>query len=130
MDLRVRSDQERFVAPVVRYLALCAYGGLGWHANVIQRGGDVVGFVMDGTEEDDNSYWIGGLLVESAHQGQGIGRDAMVILIDRGRALECETAALSYESDNLIARELYRSLGFVETGEMEGEETVARLPLG
>ena len=55
-DLKVRPDQERFVAPVVRYLALCAYGDLGWNANAIKLGDDYVGFVMSGIEDEDNSF--------------------------------------------------------------------------
>jgi diamine N-acetyltransferase len=35
--------------------------------------------------------------------------------------------ALSYAADNRIARDLYRELGFVETGEMADDEIVARL---
>jgi diamine N-acetyltransferase len=37
--------------------------------------------------------------------------------------------ALSYARENQIARDLYFSIGFRETGEMEGEEIVARLNL-
>jgi diamine N-acetyltransferase len=37
------------------------------------------------------------------------------------------TFALSYEPDNTVARRLYASLGFIETGEQEGHELVARL---
>jgi len=37
--------------------------------------------------------------------------------------------ALSYEPENTVARRLYESLGFRETGETEGEEVVARLTL-
>ena len=34
--------------------------------------------------------------------------------------------ALSYSPENTAARELYASLGFVETGEQEDDEVVAR----
>lgn len=36
---------------------------------------------------------------------------------------------LSYESDNAVARQMYRSFGFEETGEMDGEELIAVLRL-
>ena len=36
---------------------------------------------------------------------------------------------LSYDAENLVARSLYASLGFRETGEREGEEIVASLDL-
>ena len=44
----------------------------------------------------------------------------------------CGTAKycwLSYESDNIAARQLYKSVGFVETDEKDGEEIVAILEL-
>ena len=37
-------------------------------------------------------------------------------------------AALSYEPENTVARRLYASLGFVETGERVEDELVARRP--
>ena len=36
---------------------------------------------------------------------------------------------LSYEPENETARRLYASYGFVETGEMDGEEVIAVLRL-
>ena len=43
-----------------------------------------------------------------------------------GRAKRCW---LSYEPENAAARALYRSFGFRETGEMDGDEVIAVLPL-
>ena len=34
--------------------------------------------------------------------------------------------ALSYDPENTVARSLYASMGFVETGEISDNETVAR----
>ena len=42
----------------------------------------------------------------------------------------CREVALSYEPENTVARRLYASLGFVETGEQEEDELVARRPVG
>jgi len=35
-------------------------------------------------------------------------------------------AALSYDPRNTVARSLYASMGFIETGELDDDETVAR----
>ena len=43
--------------------------------------------------------------------------------IDYNKKAEC--CWLSYEPENEIARRLYRSYEFVETGEMDGEELIA-----
>lgn len=44
----------------------------------------------------------------------------------------CGTAKycwLSYESDNVVAQQLYKSVSFVETDEKDGEEIVAIMKL-
>jgi diamine N-acetyltransferase len=125
--LHVRHDQTAFVQPVTYYLCLCAYGTT-WNPEAITREGAVVGFVMWGVD-DDQSRWIGGLVVDADVQRQGIGRGAVRQLLQRfGDEPDCPNVALSYAPDNAAARALYASLGFTETGETaeDGGELVAR----
>ena len=72
---------------------------------------------------------LGGILVDAAHQGRGVGRAAVLeairMLRDRTGAA---SFALSYDPDNTVAKGLYASLGFVETGDVDEDEVVARLP--
>jgi diamine N-acetyltransferase len=118
--LEVGEGQRRFVAPVEDYLAMSD-----WTPLAVCRDGEVVGFVMWAVDPDEGSHWIGGLLVDRAHQGRGIGRAAMERLI---ASLPAREVALSYEPDNVAARRLYASLGFRETGERTDDgELVARL---
>ena len=42
--------------------------------------------------------------------------------------IDAPSFALSYQPENTAARALYASLGFVETGEQEDDEVVARRP--
>ena len=42
---------------------------------------------------------------------------------------KAECCWLSYEPENQVARKLYSSFGFVETGDMDGEELIAALKL-
>jgi diamine N-acetyltransferase len=126
--LSVRADQVRFVAPVTYYLCLCAYGDT-WQPMAVVRDGTVVGFCMYGIDDDDGYAWIGGLVIDQSQQRTGVARAAVSALIDRfvGEP-ERPGIALSYAPDNIAARALYRSLGFIETGETEddGAELVAR----
>lgn len=123
--LKVHPSQQRFVNDVTFYLCLCTYGEV-WRPLAVVRDGAVAGFVMWGVD-DDRSRWIGGLVVDAAHQRQGIGHAAVRALRERLIAEpDCPNVALSYAPDNTAARHLYRTLGFHETGETEGTELVAR----
>ncbi len=127
-DLEVSEEQRAFVAPVARYLCLCHYGGL-WRPLAVTAGGEVVGFAMWAVDPEDKSGWIGGLVIGREHQRRGYGRAAVLALLERLRREQgCASAALSYAEENAAARSLYRALGFVETGEREDDELVARLP--
>ena len=46
-----------------------------------------------------------------------------------GSAINTCKKVLETEPENEVARQLYRSFGFVETGEMDGEELIATLKL-
>jgi diamine N-acetyltransferase len=143
-ELDVRHDQREFVAPVARYLALCAYDDGPWHPLAVVTDGAasgvagsegagservVVGFAMEAVDPADDAYWIGGLIVDATSQGRGLGRATVLALVERARAGRHASVALSYAEANVVARGLYRSLGFVETGEHEGDELVARLAI-
>jgi diamine N-acetyltransferase len=128
--LRVAEEQRRWVADVTYYLCLCTYGGT-WHPLAIQLENDVVGFLMWGVD-DDHSRWIGGLLVDAAHQRHGVGRAAVIEAIRLLIAQpDCAGIALSCHPANHAARSLYGALGFADTGETadDGSELVSRLRL-
>jgi diamine N-acetyltransferase len=128
--LTVAPGQERFVAAPTYYLALCGYGDV-WQPMSVQdsASGEAVGFLMWGIDDADGSCWLGGVLVDAAHQGRGVGRAAVVeaLRVLRPR-VDCAGFALAYHPDNTVARSLYASLGFVETGEVDDDEVVARRP--
>ena len=128
-DLEVTATQTAFVAPVARYLCLCHYGDV-WSPLAVYEGDEVAGFAMWAVDPADLSGWIGGLVVDRRRQRRGLGRATVAALAERLRAQHgCRSCALSYSPDNTAARALYASLGFVETGEREDDEVVARLQL-
>lgn len=128
--LRVEEGQRRWVADVTYYLCVCVYGDT-WHPLAIEVDNEVVGFVMWGID-DDSSRWIGGLVVDAAHQGRGVG-SAAVIEVTRVLIAQpgCAGVALSCDPLNEAARSFYAGLGFLETGETaeDGAELVSRLGL-
>ena len=122
----VDAASEHVAAPAY-YLCLCHYGDV-WHPLALHEGDAVVGFAMWGFDPDDGHHWIGGLSVDRAHQGRGLGRAAVLALVEHLRGLGATGVALSYAPENARAAGLYASLGFVEDGAADGE-TVARLAL-
>ena len=103
--------------------------------------GEPVGFVMIGCgsigDEDEpepakDSYCIWRLMIDARFQGRGLGRKAVQTALSYIRTWPCGPAKrcwLSYEPENTAARRLYASMGFRETGEMDGDEVVAVLEL-
>jgi diamine N-acetyltransferase len=95
-------------------------------------GDEPVGFAMTGLNYGHSSFQglILRLMVDEKHQGKGYGRTAMQTILEKFRADEqIRIVGISYEPENHVARNLYASLGFTETGEMVENEVVAVLQL-
>ncbi len=127
IKLKVAPGQEGFVASNVYSIAQSkffpSFTCLG-----IYDDETMVGFLMHGLDDDDGSRWIIRLMVEAGLQGKGYGRAAMKLILDQFRAdPDCKKVSISYEPENAVAQKLYASLGFVETGEIEEGELIARL---
>lgn len=127
-DVAPRDDQRDFVPPsAARYLLLSAREGE-WHSLGIRADDVIVGHVMWAFDDDDGLHWIGGVLVDAAAQGKGVGRAAMVTLLRWLFATQGAPAVrLSYEPGNEAARSLYVDLGFVESDVPVGDEIMAEL---
>jgi len=104
----------------------------------------LVGFTameQDEPDEDEYVYETFGdkavynffrFMIDEQFQGKGYGREAMVKILEYLKSFpqgEVDAIVLSYEPENDVARKLYESLGFVETGHIEDGEMVARLGL-
>ncbi|MFC9430378.1 GNAT family N-acetyltransferase [Streptomyces sp. NPDC056987] len=127
-DTAPLDDQRDYVpALAARYLLLSAREGV-WNSLAACADHTVVGHVMWGRDEDDGSYWIGGMLIDGPEQGKGVGRAVARTLMAWLAAREdCRVLRLSYHPDNTVARELYASLGFRPTETDEGDEVVAEV---
>ena len=102
----------------------------------------LVGFVMIGYDKDDywddapaianNNYNLWRLMIDKRYQQKGYGRKAIELALEFIRTSPCGKAEycwLSYEPENKVAKALYESFGFVETGDVDGEELIAVLKL-
>lgn len=100
-----------------------------------------VGFVMLGYgtagDEDEPSvaehgYCLWRFMIDREYQGKGLGRKALDVVLAYTETMPCGNADviwLSFEPENVRARELYRQAGFLENGEMCGDEVVMVRPL-
>ena len=78
------------------------------------------------------NYNLWRLMIDEKYQNKGYGREAVRLALDFINTLPCgkaECCWLSYEPENEIARRLYQSFGFEETGEMDCDELIAVLKL-
>ena len=145
LELRVSESQRSFVASntvsiIEAYSAITANG----HAFPfgIYEDETPVGFLMIGFDVDDDwedapaiakgSYNLWRLMVDERYQNRGFGKSAVELALKFIKTFPCGKAKycwLSYEPENKKACQLYRSFGFRETGEKDGEELIAILSL-
>lgn len=97
----------------------------------------LIGFVMigKGTVGNENesdlikeNYCLWRLMIDKRYQGQGLGKqtiDAAIALIRTFPFGKANKVWLSYEPENDHARIIYQKYGFVENGEMCGNEIIA-----
>ncbi len=133
-------DQKEFVADNIQSLAE-AYATRNEGNNAlplaVYNNDELIGFVMIGkgtvgNEEESNlikeNYCLWRLMIDKKYQRQGLGKqtmDAAMALIRTFPFGEAKKVWLSYEAENTRARDIYQKYGFVENGEMCGNEIVA-----
>jgi len=93
---------------------------------VYNEAGELVGFVMytqtPDPDDPEGSHWIYRLMIAGQYQGNGYGRAAMEQVLAHYRSdSRCHRVRVSFEPHNEVARALYASLGFVETGDVLGD---------
>jgi diamine N-acetyltransferase len=138
-NLKVRDDQTHFVAPNVFSIAESQFGyddPQDGHWEMVPYGiydGDVaVGFLMIGYNVSNTRIqgFVIRLMVDEQRQAQGYGKFGMNWILDHFRSDDrIKRIGISYEPENEVARNLYASLGFVETGEIDHGEAVAELQI-
>lgn len=145
LKLKVANEQKNFVASndisiIEAYTAITGNGHafpFGIYENDIPIGFLMVGFDTDDYWDDappvaKGNYNLWRLMIDRTHQNKGHGKEALRLALEFIKSFPCGKAEycwLSYEPENDVARQLYRSFGFVETGETDGDELIAVLKL-
>ncbi|MDO7905222.1 GNAT family N-acetyltransferase [Paenibacillus sp. JX-17] len=127
IKLKVAEEQSKFVATNTFSLAQakafpeCVCLAI-YHDEVL------VGFTMYCMDEEDQEYWIYRLMIDAKYQSHGYGKAAMDMLIDRiKKDTQHQVIYISFEPDNVWAKQLYEKLGFKEDGRVVDGEVVYRL---
>lgn len=84
--------------------------------------GIMVGFILfDNEIYKDGYYWILRFMIDERFQRKGYGKAAIEEVIKMLSArVDCKQIRVSHIPHNITANKLYKDLGFIETGELEG----------
>lgn len=127
--LKVGEAQANFVAPNRESIAWSRYESDLIPAGIYD-GDEVVGFVLYGRWPGEPNRWgIARYMIDVNQQGKGYGKAGMqeVIRMIREKHPEATGLKLGYLPENDVARKLYSSFGFRETGEMWDDQVIAAL---
>ena len=128
LNLNIAENQEDFVSSTVHSLAQAwVYYDTAFPFAVYVNN-TMVGFIMLGYYEAGGYYTLWKLLIDEKYQNKGYGKKAVRLgidyLVNRFKVKEVYTA---YYVTNRIARNLYASIGFRETGEIVGNQIGMKL---
>lgn len=135
--LATHYSQERMVAPVAGSYEDALFPGTDDDGGAVVpwlRGiwadGEAVGFAMvaDVTSTNADPY-LWRLLIDRRHQERGIGTRVVAALVDTFRAAGHRQLYVSWMPGSGSPGPFYERLGFVPTGEVDGDEVVAALDL-
>ena len=127
LKLKVRDDQKGFVAHNSISLSQ-AYVFKECVPFAVLDETEPVGFCMYAPDDSDGSTWILRLMIDEKHQSRGYGRRAMELLLDKIKEdRPHHVIYLSFEPENIRARGLYESLGFIDDCRIVDGEMVYRM---
>jgi diamine N-acetyltransferase len=129
LRLDIKKEQAGFVASNAKSIAQSKYHP-GFVPLAVYDDEIPVGFVMYGLDDTDDTMWIIRMMIDKNFQGKGIGKEALKKTIQRITSRNnCTEVFLSFEPENHIAKKLYESFGFEDTGRIEEGEIVYKLKL-
>ncbi|MBP2478570.1 diamine N-acetyltransferase [Crossiella equi] len=135
LALRVHPDQEDFVASVAQSLDDAARhpDANPWY-RAVYAGDEPVGFLMLSWNVVPRPgvlgpWFLWRLLIDARHQGHGYGRAALAEVVRLVRAEGATELLTSHVPGEGGPLPFYLGLGFVPTGEVDGDEPVLRLVL-
>ena len=129
-DLRVRPDQQGFVAPNAFSIAQAYFDReLAWF-RAVYADETPVGFVMLSDDTIKPEYYLWRFMIDARYQRCAYGRRAIELLVEYVRTRPgAKSLFTSVVPGDGTPGPFYEKLGFVYTGDRDGVELVMRLDL-
>lgn len=127
--LEVTKDQKKvFPAPIVYWIAESKYV-TEFQPMAIYFNDNIIGFIVySKVPDDEGNYWIPALMIDERHQGKGHGKASMIQLIELMKeSLNCQKIMIGHRPENVVAGNLYESLGFKRVSKELIDGEVVRL---
>lgn len=124
-NLKLAPEQENFVSHPIRSLAQAYVYREQCQPFGIYAQGKMVGYVMVIYDYDVPEYDIWHMMIDGSAQGHGFGSAALDSVIDYIRTKPFGASnriVLTCNKNNLIARKIYESKGFLPTGVEDEDE--------
>ncbi|WP_022761161.1 GNAT family N-acetyltransferase [Butyrivibrio sp. AD3002] len=120
IELSVREDQQSFVSTVAESLAQAYVYSENAYPFAVYEDDILVGFIMMGYYEVKQYYTLWKFLIDYRYQNKGYGRQALVLgleyIKEKFNPPDIYTGVVP---GNTVAKDLYKSVGFEDTGLIE-----------
>ncbi|MBF2027135.1 MAG: GNAT family N-acetyltransferase [Oscillatoriales cyanobacterium C42_A2020_001] len=130
LRLKVAPNQEQFVAPNAVSIAEAHFAPETAWFRAIYAGDVPVGFLMLEDDVVQQQYFLWRFMIDERYQGRGYGRKALELFFEhvktRPGATVVDTSCVPAEGG---PGPFYEKMGFVYTGEKEGDELCMRREL-
>ena len=124
--IQLAPEQEAYTPSVLYSLAQAKFENL--FPFGIEHKGEMVGMIMYG--DFGGICWISRVVIDQAHQRQGIGFAAVTEMIAMlERKISCREIRTSYAKGNLGAAAFFEELGFTKLEEALSDEIVLQYPV-
>ena len=126
VECKVTPEQEKNVSPCGFFLGRAYLNPRNYVPCVICKSdGERIGCITLETWIEENSGFCWSYYIDRRFQGQGYGRAAAELAVRILKAADpCMPVKLAVVPDNIKAQELYKSLGFEKSDEMDGDDWV------
>ena len=122
LNIKVSENQKKFISEV----SICLSKAYVFYDTVkpfaICNNDIVVGFIMVRFNEKINNYFIWQFMIDEKYQGKGYGRKALELIIKWIKEnKDGKEITTTYIEGNSVVRDLYKSFGFKEFNNEDGE---------